>query len=211
MGCFFPPSPLKFPLPPPIQITATRSSFGQRVQHGSCYLARDGNPLPIFRVKQIPPKFKPCNWRSKAYTDRSPVRHCSQWLRGRPHGWSGGAGIEPAGGEENAREAINKPGSVHRWAPKPPPVARPLIWDCRCRQPRASYPAARRATSMPPYLDLLRMGFTWPAPSPAPRWALTLRPRQDRRPHLFTLACAHPPSRRTPGPPSAVCFLWHFP
>ena len=43
----------------------------------------------------------------------------------------------------------------------------------------------------PPYLDLLRMGFTLPAPSPAPRWALAFRPRRDRGPHHFTLTCAH--------------------
>ena len=77
--------------------------------------------------------------------------------------------------EEHAGEAFNKPGSVQRRDPWITALARPLIWDRRFRRPRASYPAARRATSMPPYLDLLRMGFTWPAPSPAPRWALTLR------------------------------------
>ena len=76
---------------------------------------------------------------------------------------------------ENAGEAFNKPGSVRRRDRGIVALARPLIWDRRYRRPRASYPAARRATSTPPYLDLLRMGFAWPAPSPAPRWALTLR------------------------------------
>ena len=48
----------------------------------------------------------------------------------------------------------------------------------------------------PPYLVLLRVGFSLPALSPGRRCALT--------------APFHPCHRRFPGS-SAVCFLWHFP
>jgi hypothetical protein len=48
----------------------------------------------------------------------------------------------------------------------------------------------------PPYLVLLRVGFTLPALSPGRRCALT--------------APFHPCHHRLPGS-SAVCFLWHFP
>jgi hypothetical protein len=52
---------------------------------------------------------------------------------------------------------------------------------------------------LPPYLVLLRVGFTLPAPSPAQRCALT--------------APFHPYPGVLPGTagPGAVCFLWHWP
>ena len=55
------------------------------------------------------------------------------------------------GRKEGNAEAFNKPGSV----PLPGRErARPLIWECRCRHPRASYPAAGRATSSAALLGL---------------------------------------------------------
>ena len=74
----------------------------------------------------------------------------------------------------------------------------------RRRTPRATYPGAgagravlRAKRSLPPYLVLLRVGFTLPPRLRGTRCALT--------------APFHP----YPGPavakPVAVCFLWHFP
>jgi hypothetical protein len=76
----------------------------------------------------------------------------------------------------------------------------PFIWDARYRTPRATdpdggaeKPPAGFKPACRPYLVLLPVGFTMPAPLPGPRCALT--------------APFHPYRRSAP----AVCFLWHFP
>jgi len=54
-----------------------------------------------------------------------------------------------------------KPGSVSR-ALEEGTGRRPFIWGGRYRPPLAAYPGAARATPSPPYLALLRVGFTVP-------------------------------------------------
>jgi len=62
-----------------------------------------------------------------------------------------------------------KPGSVGRLAAP----RQSFIWAGSCLPARATYPGAARATLVPPYLVLLRMGFALPPLSPGARWALT--------------------------------------
>ena len=67
-----------------------------------------------------------------------------------------------------------------------------FIWVGSCLPARATYPGAARAALSPPYLVLLRMGFTLPFLLPETRWALTRQSRDRPRPlgsaHRFTIA-----------------------
>ncbi len=75
----------------------------------------------------------------------------------------------------------------------------PFIWDRTCARPLATHPDDRPGNRLDrlrgprhPYSVLLPVGFTVPALSPGPRWALT----PPFHPYL---------------PRKAVCFLRHFP
>ena len=112
------------------------------------------------------------------------------------------------GWQKDAREVLNKPGSVRRPA-LPRSAVATITLGVPLPAPSSVLPGGSASSLDAACLDLLRVGFTLPAASPPPRWALAFRPRQDRGPHHFTLACAHPALPRHP--PSAVYFLWHFP
>ena len=135
---------------------------------------------------------------------------CAPQGRGRgPHRWirSDSSRSSP-GWQKDAREVLNKPGSVRRPA-LPRSAVATITLGVPLPAPSSVLPGGSASSLDAACLDLLRVGFTLPATSPPPRWALTFRPRQDRGPHHFTLACAHPALPRHP--PSAVYFLWHFP
>ena len=55
----------------------------------------------------------------------------------------------------------------------PKDIGQSFILAPRYRGAPAAYPGATRATPLPPYLALLRMGFAMPVLLPVPRWALT--------------------------------------
>jgi len=107
------------------------------------------------------------------------------------------------GSEKNGCQPACKPGSVWRIAPP----RRPFIWDGHCWPPRATNPGggpgngpgAAGSPRSPghPYLVLLPVGFALPLLLPVARCALT--------------APFHPCPAGPGEPPSAVCFLWHFP
>jgi len=72
------------------------------------------------------------------------------------------------------------------------------IYDAGYPAPPAAYPRARRATSSPSYLALLRVGFSRPARSP-------------RLPVVSYTTVSPLPAEVPWHPPLAVCFLWHYP
>ena len=81
-----------------------------------------------------------------------------------------------------------KPGSVECLAA----FRQSFIWAGSYLPAQATYPGTARAALLPPYLVLLRMGFTLPFLLPETRWALTRRSRDRPQPsrvtRLFTLA-----------------------
>ena len=81
-----------------------------------------------------------------------------------------------------------KPGSVEYLAA----FRQSFIWAGSYPTAQATYPGTARATLLPPYLVLLRMGFAVPPLLPEARWALTRRscdrPRTLRDTHRFTIA-----------------------
>lgn len=114
-----------------------------------------------------------------------------------------------------------KPGSVER----PAAPRQPFIWADSCLPARATYPGAARAALLPPYLVLLRMGFSVPSVLPRPRWALTrqsrdphapcgartVSPSPDPSPSRYKSETLRPCGRKAGPRPSAVCSLCHFP